>query len=283
MPLILTCTDGSIYGPSIYQHAAWAALRLDAEVELLHVIEHHREHADTLDLSGAIGFNASAELTEELAKLEEAQSRVRAPERQSHPGGGPPATGRRRCRPRRSHPTSWNTRGNASKSWSRARTSWSWESGGEHGAEGPLGEHLEALVRISQRPVLVANLTFRPIHRILIAFDDSPSSRKAVEHVTASPLLRGLECHLIMVGQSDAAHERALIEARDQLTRAGFSVIAQLLPGKATVVIGDKVRSTGIDLLMMGAYGHSHIREFIVGSTTTRLIQTCAVPVLLFR
>ena len=36
-------------------------------------------------------------------------------------------------------------------------------------------------------------------------------------------------------------------------------------------------------LLVMGAYGHSRIREFIVGSTTTALIRTVATPVLVFR
>lgn len=33
----------------------------------------------------------------------------------------------------------------------------------------------------------------------------------------------------------------------------------------------------------MGAYGHSRIREFILGSTTTTMVRTCLVPVLMFR
>ncbi len=36
-------------------------------------------------------------------------------------------------------------------------------------------------------------------------------------------------------------------------------------------------------LLVMGAYGHSRVRQFILGSTTTHLIRTCHVPVMLFR
>jgi hypothetical protein len=76
MPTIIACTDGSTFAPSVYQHAAWAALRLSAGIEILHVINHHREHSQTHDLSGAIGIDASAELTEELTKLEEAQGRV---------------------------------------------------------------------------------------------------------------------------------------------------------------------------------------------------------------
>ena len=70
MPTILACTDGSTYASSVYQHAAWAAQRLATGVEVLHVINHHRERNATHDLSGAIGFDASAELTEELASYE---------------------------------------------------------------------------------------------------------------------------------------------------------------------------------------------------------------------
>jgi nucleotide-binding universal stress UspA family protein len=38
-----------------------------------------------------------------------------------------------------------------------------------------------------------------------------------------------------------------------------------------------------IDLLVMGAYGHSSIRQFIVGSTTSAMMRTVKIPVLLFR
>jgi len=33
----------------------------------------------------------------------------------------------------------------------------------------------------------------------------------------------------------------------------------------------------------MGAYGHSPIRQFILGSTTTTMVRTCQIPVLMFR
>lgn len=43
------------------------------------------------------------------------------------------------------------------------------------------------------------------------------------------------------------------------------------------------VKQQAINLLVMGAYGHSRIREFILGSTTTTMVRTCLVPVLMFR
>ncbi|MCT7085102.1 universal stress protein, partial [Salmonella enterica] len=39
----------------------------------------------------------------------------------------------------------------------------------------------------------------------------------------------------------------------------------------------------GIDLLVMGAYGHSRIRQFLVGSTTRTMLRTATMPVLLLR
>jgi len=48
-------------------------------------------------------------------------------------------------------------------------------------------------------------------------------------------------------------------------------------------VIADTVESEQFDLLVMGAYGHSRIRNLIIGSTTTQMIGACKVPVMLFR
>jgi nucleotide-binding universal stress UspA family protein len=43
------------------------------------------------------------------------------------------------------------------------------------------------------------------------------------------------------------------------------------------------VEAEDIGLLVMGAYGHSRIRNLIIGSTTTEMIRLCKIPVVLFR
>jgi nucleotide-binding universal stress UspA family protein len=284
MPIILTCTDGSIYGPSIYQHAAWAGTRLSATVEVLHVLDHHREHSSTKDLTGAIGLDATAELTEELTKLEEAQGRVARlkgkailedARQQLNAAGMMDVTTTQR------HGTLLETLEEFEPHSELVVVGKRGERGGA--PQSPLGRHLEELVRISVRPVLVTPPTFNPIQRFLIAFDNSPSACKAVAYAAASPLLKGLACSLIMVGRKDAAHENTLNSVGDQLTRAGYDVTAKLIPGTPAKVIAEQVKTESVDLLVMGAYGHSHIREFIVGSTTTKLVRSCPVPVLMFR
>jgi nucleotide-binding universal stress UspA family protein len=284
MITILACTDGSTYAPSVYQHSAWAAARLSATVEVLHVINHHRERTPTHDLSGAIGFDAGAELILELTKLEEAQGRVARlkgkalledARQQLNAAGVTNVTTTQR------HGTLVETLAELEPGAELVIVGKS----GEHAvlAEGQVGGHLENLIRVSVRPVLVASRVYQPIQRFLVAFDNSLSARKAVAYVATSPLLRGLECHLAMVGRSDAAHEAALNEARDQLTRAGHVVTPKLLPGSPALVIAEHVKSAGIDLLVMGAYGHSQIREFFVGSTTTKMVRNTQVSVLMFR
>ena len=284
MPRILACTDGSTFASSVYQHAAWAATRLAMGVEVLHVIDHHREHSAKTDLTGAIGFDTTVELTEELTKLDEAQGRearlkgkgiLESARQQLTVAGVTNITLTQR------HGTVVETLAELEP---RAELVVVGKSG-DHAvlAPGQVGGHLENLIRTSVRPVLVAERSFKPIQRFLIAFDNSPSARKAVAYVVASPFLRGLECHLVMVGRTDTAHETALNEAREQLTRVGYAVTAKLLPGSPTLVISGLVKSAGIELLVMGAYGHSQIREFFVGSTTTKMVRTCAASVLMFR
>lgn len=284
MSVILTCTDGSIYAPSIYQHAAWAATHLSTGIEVLHVIEHHREQSPTTDLSGAIGFDASAELTEELTKLEEAQGRVARLKGKAIIEDARQqlaALGVSNVSLKQRHGDFLET---LEELEPHAELVVVGKRGEHAGAtQSPLGSNLEELVRISIRPVLVAARAFRPIKRFLIAFDNSASARKVVSYVAASPLLKGLECHVVMVGRADTAHQTALQAARDQLAGSGFAVSEKLRPGSAANVITDMVKELEIDLLAMGAYGHSHIREFIVGSTTTKMVRSCAVPVLMFR
>ena len=38
-----------------------------------------------------------------------------------------------------------------------------------------------------------------------------------------------------------------------------------------------------MNMLIMGAYGHSHIRTMIIGSTTSNMLRSCPIPVLMFR
>jgi nucleotide-binding universal stress UspA family protein len=150
-------------------------------------------------------------------------------------------------------------------------------------AKGHLGSNLERVVRSARIPLLVASSEYRPIERFLIAFDGGPSALKAVHYVASEPLLKGTEANLVAVGKPGGKLARDLEHAATGLRGAGFTVNTELVAGDADAVISETVEKKNIDLLVMGAYGHSVIRRLIIGSTTTALIRTCHIPVLLFR
>jgi nucleotide-binding universal stress UspA family protein len=284
MPIILTCTDGSLYAPSVYDHAAWAALRMQAEVRVLHMLDSHRERAAFADFSGSIGMDAREQLLSDLVTLEEtkarlAQTRGRAilAEAQRHLM----AAGIQRVQTEQRH-------GELVETLEQLEREADLVVIGKRGENADfarlhLGANLERVIRTSIRPILVASRGFVPIDRFLIAFDGSPSAKKAVAYAAGEPLLRGLECHLLMVGHRSASGSQDLEGARSRLAESGFQVQAKHLDGEPESIISETLRQQNLQLLVMGAYGHSKIRQLIVGSTTTIMVRTCPVPVLMFR
>ncbi len=284
MSAILACTDGSLYAPSVYQHSAWAADRLSASVEVLHVIDHHRERAPGVDLSGSIGIDASAHLTEALVNLEETQGRVARlkgkailedASQQFASAGLTNVVVTQRHGPLVETLEEFEPRFDLVILGKR----------GDHADfnTGHLGGNIQRVIRTAVRPLLVAARAFTPIERFLIAYDGGPSVTRAIDFALSSPLLQGCACHILRVGKLDDQARYYLDEAAERLRGGGFAVTSHAQPGEPEPFIAAAIQREDIHLLVMGAHGHSPIRHLILGSTTTTMIRTCEVSVLLFR
>jgi nucleotide-binding universal stress UspA family protein len=284
MNKILACIDGSTYAASVCDHAAWAARRAGATLHLLHALDAHREHADHADLSGNIGPGTNASLLADLTALEETKNRL-ARER----GKALLAEAAHRLAASGiATVTAEQLHGALVETVTRLEATADLVVLGKRGehadfAKLHLGSNLERVVRASTRPVLVASRKFEPIEQFLVAHDGGASIRKAIAFATENPLLRGLKCHLLQAGRIDSTAERSLAQAAETLRAAGYEVSAHAEPGEPETVLANALSSHGAQLLVMGAYGHSRIRQLLVGSTTTTMIRTCKVPVLLFR
>ena len=130
-----------------------------------------------------------------------------------------------------------------------------------------------------QRPILVVPGEFSAPQSVMLAFDGSATSRKGMEMLAGSPLFKGMPIHLVMVGQDGA--ERAA--GRCARRTGGFAAQIAIRDGEVEPTLHAYQAEHGIDLLVMGAYGHSRIRQFFVGSTTTNMIRTTRTPLLLLR
>ena len=281
---VLACVDFSGFADHVTDHAAWAARRLDAPLELLHVIDRHPERARSDDHSGAIGIDAREHLLEELASEDESWSRAAREQ-------GRTLLRRLRTRATDAGAPSVDIRlrhGELEETLVGLEDEVRLLVLGRRGASAEvtrrdLGRNVERVVRALHRPILAVTEHFVEPKRILIAFDGSPLSRRGVELVAASPLFRGLPVHLLMSGKERQDARRQLERARATLEKAGFEATAELVPGDAERIIADRVKSLGIDLLVMGAYSHSPIRSLILGSRTSDLLRSADVPTLLLR
>lgn len=281
MARILVCTDGSGYAKSVYRHAAWAAEATGLPLQLLHVLE-QSGMPPAQDLSGAIGFEANAELLAELARLDETRARVARMRGEAILEDARQNLDGQEVSVLLGH---GGVVDQVNDLGSEVALVVIGKRGGHADfAKGHLGSNLERVVRSATSPVLVCSRSFQPIQRILIAYDGGPSSQRAVRYAADERLMAGCRIHLLGVAR-DGRGELAgqLDEAVAILQAAGREVSCELRNGDAIEQISGVVKELPADLLVIGAYGHSRIRQFILGSTTTSLVRTCLVPVLMFR
>ncbi len=282
MPALLTCTDGSAYAPSLYQHTAWAAARMEATVEVLHVYPAAPPFfIPPVNFMGDPSMGSAAMALPELTAISEAQEReakAAAETLLQHAATQLAAAGL-------ANPVLTALPGNLPQvlaEWEKPFDLLLMGKRGESSAaqRQALGSQLETIIRHSSRPVLVASHDFKPIERFLISFDDSPSAHAALRHVVESPLLRGLPCGVMMAGDPTRENREALDSACAYLKTGGFDAAEFLMQGDPETVSTWEIEAHHFDLLVMGAYSHSRFLQFFIGSTTTEMIRSCRIPVL---
>lgn len=281
---VVACVDQSHFADHVTDYAAWAATRLQAPLELLHVIDRHPEVAIGGDHSGAIGMDAQQTLMSELVEQDELRSRV-ARER------GRVFLNRLRERAVAAGVVSPDMRqryGALDDSVAEQEPGTRLFVLGRRGesadvTQRDLGRNVERVVRALHKPILTVTQGFTEPQRVMIAFDGGIVTRKGVELVAASPLFQGMPVHLLMSGRKSAEAARQLAWAESVLSTAGFPTSVALLPGDAERIIAESVLSLDIDILVMGAYSHSSLRSLLFGSKTSDLLRAARIPTLLLR
>lgn len=150
-------------------------------------------------------------------------------------------------------------------------------------AQEHLGSNLERVVRTLHTPMLVTPPAFQTPSRLLLAFDGSQTTRKGVEMIAGSPLLNGLVCHVVMVGAGTDDQRAQLDWALERLRQGDVAAEGAIVAGDVDEMLGDYADRQGVDLMIMGAYGHSRIRHLLVGSTTTAMLRHCRTATLILR
>jgi nucleotide-binding universal stress UspA family protein len=143
------------------------------------------------------------------------------------------------------------------------------------GDPGLMGVDPGALLMEVGRPVLVAppGVDRLAAKRIVVAWKDTREARRAV-HDALPFLVRAEQVH-VAVADPEARREGAA-DIAAYLTGHGASVATHLLH-RPEIGVADEIlrlaRREDADLVVMGAYGHSRLREWILGGATRDMLQ----------
>jgi len=156
---------------------------------------------------------------------------------------------------------------------------------GEHErwSNGLLGSTTESVVRRSPRPVLVTPGAFRECHSVLVAYDGSVESNRALK--TACELFAGGQTRLRGLVVTQSAKKCQALTEEIQAFAGPYRTAMEVAcaDGEVSRAILEHAASEGIDLIVMGAFGHSRIHDLILGGTAAYIIRNTPLPVLLHR
>lgn len=283
MTNIIACIDGSSLSEHVTTASVWAAKQMGSPLILLHSLEKEANRSDE-DLSGSIGLGSREHLLDELVALDEKRAKLalehgklvleNAKDFAQNAGAKQIALLQRHG----------DLVDNLLHLEDETRLIVVGRLGSNHTMDAhTIGSHIERVARTSHRPILINVGKFTPPRNFMIAYDGREAADNAISRIAQSPLLIGLPCHLVMVGEETPERRHKLDEAQQILEEEGFEVIASIKPGKIYPTLTLYKEENQIELMAMGAYGHSRLRQFFVGSNTSKMIIESDIPLLILR
>ncbi len=129
--------------------------------------------------------------------------------------------------------------------------------------------------------------TLKP-KKVLLAWNSRPEAARAAKE--ALPLLVGADAvHIVLVDPDASYYSNGGEPGADVatfLSRHGVKAVVEQVASadrRIEAVLRQRAREIGCDMIVMGAYGHSRLRERIFGGVTASILEECQIPVFLTR
>ena len=277
MKRVIACIDSSPCINALAEAAAWIATQTQRELVLLQVLDYYPASYHLGEISGVIGFESNAMLLKELAELEQKQSELAI----NYSNNLLAHISKMVKEKHEIDVTIIQEKGDfLEQSFNVLREDDIAILGrvGERAAEKNkvIGSNVENFIRGVNCTVMTVGEHFKAPTRFIFAYEYSPTCIKMMKRIAQSDLLKLLQCHLLYVGD----HPEVLNEPADFLTSAGLDVVVEYRYGDVAENILDYQREHGIQLIVLGAFSHSKIHQFFLGSITTNIFRNSTVPLL---
>jgi nucleotide-binding universal stress UspA family protein len=276
---ILIPTDGSDYSKTALKYGIYIAKMLDAKLTALHIVDVKIIESPLFgDISGSIGLLPYQEFLTVIEESlnERAESILKA--------------FKEKCEKSGLDPELKKIKGIVDETIVEEGENADWillSQRGEHfrlSKGGLLGSTSEAVVRKSERPVLVTPIGFQEIESMALAYDGSTSSDNALKvSMELSDKTRWPLSVIIITDDSDRAADLSKRVEDFLESYEGTDSDIIVLKGKVEREIVRFIQQGSVELMVMGARGRSRFRELILGSTTSYVIRKSTIPVLMIR
>jgi len=153
-----------------------------------------------------------------------------------------------------------------------------------HGAHQGSCKTLAAVVKLSPRPVVVVPERFFEGRSVVVGFDGSTHAARALQMFQLLELAGESTVHVVSIDADHAAAKRRVERAVDYLRLHKLEAAPVALASSASPaeVLLEEAERLHASLLVLGAYGKSALREFLLGSITQRLLQEVRIPLFLY-
>ncbi len=152
-----------------------------------------------------------------------------------------------------------------------------------HGVEKhDIANVVQRLLRDNPRPVVMAPPAPQTNGRVIVAFDGSRESSRAMHMYILLGLAREQEAHVVSIAADRAAAAETAAKGAGLFRSHGFAAEAHGIAarGNPADVILSQVETMDAGMLVMGAFArHSVVHNILVGSATRRLLHDCPAPV----
>ncbi len=145
-----------------------------------------------------------------------------------------------------------------------------------------IGSTVEDVVRTTPRPVIVSPMEFTEPSHMLILYDGSDTSERALQFVIVNfcEIVKKVTVAMIDCGRMEEKVEAGLKSYLNSHCEKADVMVEKGLPVESVIEIAERINA---NILALGAYGRHKVRDYLLGSTTSHLIRKSHLPTVVVR
>jgi nucleotide-binding universal stress UspA family protein len=145
-----------------------------------------------------------------------------------------------------------------------------------------LGATVESVTRQINKPTMLVDKDFHEIERVHCGYDSSSYANKALQLSAYIVSTLKINLQVIAISVSDEERQQMLNEADRYLNPYEIEYNLRHETGDPSeTLVNVQNNAPAPSLMVIGSYGHTRLREAIIGSTTVEVMRKAQKPVLL--